>query len=231
MVKVAAIILAGGSGLRMGHAMPKQFLKLGDRPILMHTIARFAEAVDGCNIIVVLPSDHTQYWEDLCREYGFKIPHTTCTGGEQRFHSIINALKHIGDADIVAVHDGVRPFISTTIIRKAIEDAKVFGAVIPAIPVVDSLREVDGNGNKTADRKRFRMIQSPQVFKTKIITEAYKIPFDETFTDDASVVEANGGKVYLYEGSPENIKITSPIDMLTGEAILKTQKSKSDTSL
>jgi len=226
MAKVAAIMLAGGSGIRMGHALPKQFLKLGDRPILMHTIARFAEAVKNCHIIVVLPDNHRQYWEDLCGEYGFTIPHTVCTGGEKRFDSVVNALRYIEDAEIVAVHDGVRPFISKEIIRKAIGDAKVFGAVIPAIPIVDSLREVDERGNKTADRKRFRIIQSPQVFKAKVITEAYKIPFDESFTDDASVVEAAGGKVYLYEGSHQNIKITTPVDMLTGEAILWVQQNE-----
>lgn len=223
MIHVAAIILAGGSGLRMGNSLPKQFLKLGDRPILMHTISKFAEAIENCRIIVVLPENHTEYWKDLCNEYGFKIPHITCTGGETRYDSVKNGLQYIENADIVAVHDGVRPFVSHSIIKKAIADARVFGAVIPAVPIVDSLRVVDEYTNKAVDRKNYRIIQSPQVFKTKILTEAYKIPFRETFTDDASVVEANGVKVYLYEGSPNNIKITSPIDMLTGEAILYMQ--------
>ena len=223
MIHVAAIILAGGSGLRMGNSLPKQFLKLGDRPILMHTISKFAEAVENCRIIVVLPENHTEYWKDLCNEYGFKIPHITCTGGETRYDSVKNGLQYIENADIVAVHDGVRPFVSHSMIKKAIADARVFGAVIPAVPIVDSLRVVDEYTNKAVDRKNYRIIQSPQVFKTKILTEAYKIPFRETFTDDASVVEANGVKVYLYEGSPNNIKITSPIDMLTGEAILYMQ--------
>ena len=225
MSSVAVIIVAGGSGSRMLARQPKQFLPIGGRPILMHTVERFAEALDGCRIVVVLPQSHIAYWRELCREYGFDRPHEICEGGQNRFESVRRGLAHIGDAEIVAVHDGVRPLVSRDIILRTVEDARRFGAVIPVVPPVDSLREIDDTSSRIVDRSRFRIVQTPQTFRAAVIREAYEHPYDERFTDDASVVEACGHEIHLCEGAYSNIKITTPADMVTAEALLRSDRS------
>lgn len=221
MERTAVIIVAGGSGARMGARLPKQFLPVGGEPILMHTIRRFAETLGSGRLIVVLPESHIGYWEKLCREYGFDIPHTVCRGGETRFDSVRCGLGYIGSAEIVAVHDGVRLFVSPDVIRRAIQDAREYGAVIPVVTPVDSLRGIDAGGSHIVARDDYRIVQTPQVFRTKVIRKAYEQPYDPRFTDDASVVEAAGGRIYLCEGCYSNIKITTPVDMLTAEALLR----------
>ncbi len=219
MKDIAVIILAGGRGHRMGSELPKQFLPIREKPILMHTVTRFAEALPGCRIVVVLPEGHADYWQNLCREHDFGVTHQLATGGQSRFESVRNGLQLIGDARLVAVHDGVRPLVSNTIIERTIADARALGTSVPVITPVESLREVDDRGSHAVLRENYRIIQTPQVFRREIIIEAYQQPFCEAFTDDASVVEANGGKIYLSEGSVYNLKITNPLDILTAEAL------------
>ena len=219
--RTAVIIVAGGSGLRMGGALPKQFLTIGGKPILMHTILRFTRTLEGCRVVLVLPRSHVEYWQSLCQDYGFTEPHAICVGGETRFESVRNGLECVGDAELVAVHDGVRPLVSGEVILRAVEDARVFGAVIPVVTPVDSLREIREDGSHVVDRSTYRIVQTPQVFKSKILRKAYEQPYQESFTDDASVVEASGSRVYLCEGAYSNIKITTPIDLITAEALLE----------
>ncbi len=166
MIPTAVIIVAGGSGVRMGAALPKQFLPLKGRPILMHTIERFAGALPGCRIILVLPRSRTAYWQTLCEDYGFSVQHLVCEGGETRFDSVHNGLKLVGDADLVAIHDGVRPLVSAGLIRRAVADAEEFGAVVPVVTPTDSLREVGREGSCIVDRSRYRIVQTPPVVHT-----------------------------------------------------------------
>lgn len=226
MNDTAVIILAGGAGNRMNSSLPKQFLPIAGKPILMHTIERFAETLGEGLIIVVLPQGHMPYWKSLCEEYRFAIPHRLCGGGANRFESVKCGLRLIGDAKYVAVHDGVRPLVSDAIIARTIADAKAFGAAIPVVMAVDSLRVVDETGSRAVNRRNYRIVQTPQVFRTDIITDAYSRPYDEAFTDDASVVEANGGTVALSEGSYYNIKITTPVDIVTAEAMIASMQSE-----
>lgn len=228
MPTVAVIIVAGGSGSRMQARLPKQFLPIGGRPILMHTVERFAEAVPGCRIVVVLPESHVAYWKDLCREYGFDVAHEIRPGGANRFESVRRGLEGIGDAELVAVHDGVRPLVSRQIVLRAVECARTFGAAVPVVPPVDSLRETDGTVSRIVDRSRFRIVQTPQTFRASVLRKAYERPYDERFTDDASVVEASGHEIRLCEGAYSNIKITTPVDMITAEALLKNERELSD---
>ena len=211
---IAVIIVAGGSGARMGARLPKQFLPLDGRPVLMHTVQRFADALPQSRIVVVLPSSHIEYWDKLCRRHGFAVPHIVCTGGANRFESVSNGLRHAGEAELIAVHDGVRPLVSREIIERA----------------TDSMRRIDRDGSRIVDRSLYRIVQTPQVFRADILRNAYARPFDERFTDDASVVEAAGQPVYLCEGSYENIKITTPVDMLTAEALLAQRQRTSATA-
>ncbi len=221
--KIAVIIVAGGSGRRMGGPLPKQFMSIGGKPILMHTIERFAEVLPGARLVLVLARNRIQYWKELCQEYTFLIPHTVCPGGETRFDSVRQGLEEAGEAELIAVHDGVRPLVNSALIERAIADARTFGAVIPVVTPVDSLREIGEEGNRIVDRTRYRIVQTPQVFHAGVIRSAYSRPCSSDFTDDASVVEAAGEKIYLCEGDYSNIKITTPIDMITAEALLDVQ--------
>ena len=221
--RVAVIIVAGGSGRRMGGKLPKQFMTIGGKPVLMHTIQRFAEVLNNPLLVLVLPSSRIEYWKELCQEYHFNIPHTLCEGGDTRFESVKRGLEHIGEASLVAIHDGVRPLVSGELIQRAIADAKVFGAVIPVVTPIDSLRQIDDEGNHIIDRTRLRIVQTPQVFHAKVIRKAYELPYSHEFTDDASVVEASGHDIFLCEGDYANIKITTPIDIITVEALLTAQ--------
>ena len=227
---IAVIIVAGGSGARMGARLPKQFLPLDGRPVLMHTVQRFADALPQSRIVVVLPSSHIEYWDKLCRRHGFAVPHIVCTGGANRFESVSNGLRHAGEAELIAVHDGVRPLVSREIIERATEDARTYVGVFPVFRPIDSMRRIDRDGSRIVDRSLYRIVQTPQVFRADILRNAYARPFDERFTDDASVVEAAGQPVYLCEGSYENIKITTPVDMLTAEALLAQRQRTSATA-
>ena len=158
---IAVIIVAGGSGARMGARLPKQFLPLDGRPVLMHTVQRFADALPQSRIVVVLPSSHIEYWDKLCRRHGFAVPHIVCTGGANRFESVSNGLRHAGKAELIAVHDGVRPLVSREIIERATEDARTYGAVIPVVRPIDSMRRIDRDGSRIVDRSLYRIVQTP----------------------------------------------------------------------
>ncbi|GAO29217.1 2-C-methyl-D-erythritol 4-phosphate cytidylyltransferase [Geofilum rubicundum] len=214
------IIVAGGSGQRMGESIPKQFLIIHQKPLLMLTIERFHQFHSALRIILVLPERQQAYWEELCRTFHFEIPHTIVHGGPTRFESVMNGLSVIDDVrGLTGVHDGVRPFVSDATIKNCFAQAKEHGAAIPTIPLVDSIRELSATGSLSRPRNSFRLVQTPQVFKTDLLKKAYQLPFRESFTDDASVVEAAGHTVYLTEGNTENIKITSPFDLLVARAL------------
>jgi 2-C-methyl-D-erythritol 4-phosphate cytidylyltransferase len=222
-MKNNVIIVAGGKGLRMGSDLPKQFIPIGGKPVLMHTIEAFYRFDGDIRIVLVLPVSHQDYWKGLCKEYGFTIPHVIASGGETRFHSVKNGLAYIEDG-IVGVQDGVRPFGSADMIRRCFDAALTYPAVIPVIDSADSLREmVDNERSRIIDRSMIRLVQTPQVFHTDILKKAYETDFRETFTDDASVVEAMGVDIHLVKGEVTNIKITTPFDLKVGELIIITR--------
>ena len=217
--KVYAIFVAGGSGTRMGGDTPKQFLPLAGRPVLVRTISRFAEAVPEAHIITVLPSHLSERWKEMCIEYQLTVPQTIVPGGLTRFHSVRNALVKVPDGAVVSVHDGVRPLVSVRLIRAMLERMKTVEALIPVVPVVDTLRCVDPS-NPAPDRSSLLAVQTPQMFLSEVLKDAYRQAYDLSFTDDASVVERNGTSVSIIEGERLNIKITTPEDMTLAEAVL-----------
>lgn len=211
-----AILVAGGKGLRMGGEIPKQFLPIGGKPVLMRTIEVFREAYPDIHIILVLPVSQQEYWQQLCCEYAFGIPFQIANGGETRFHSVSNGLKLVpGDVEgIVGVHDGVRPFVSVETIQRCYDEAVEYGAVVPVVPIVETVRQLHKDGtNFTVPRDEYKLVQTPQTFRVSLLKEAYRQSYIPAFTDDASVVEALGKPVHLVEGNHENIKITTPADI------------------
>ncbi|MBQ3780168.1 MAG: 2-C-methyl-D-erythritol 4-phosphate cytidylyltransferase [Bacteroidaceae bacterium] len=211
----AVVIVAGGKGLRMGADIPKQFLCVGGRPILIRTLERFREYDAGLQIVLVLPHEQQAYWADLCRQYGFSIDYTLADGGPTRFHSVLNGLQKVApDAALIAVHDGVRPYVSTEVIGRCFDEAARSGAVVPVVDEVETLRHLDSDGTShTVPRSEYVRVQTPQVFEAQLLRRAYAQPFSERFTDDASVVESTGHAVALVAGNVENIKITTPNDL------------------
>lgn len=221
VMKKYAIIVAGGTGKRMGESLPKQFLKLGGTPILIHTLQAFNAADPEIKLILTLPQEEIQFWDELNIWHQNYIEHVVVAGGETRFHSVKNALKHV-DEGLVAVHDGVRPFVSAKTINESFEQAKENRAVITAVLMKDSVRQVDEEGNnQNIDRSSLRMVQTPQTFDVGLLKLAYDTSFNPSFTDDASVVEAFGHNITLIEGEYQNIKITTPEDLIIAEALLK----------
>lgn len=218
-MKRYAIIVAGGSGQRMNSEVPKQFLKIKNEVILMKSIRAFALFDPAIEIIVALPENQLDIWRELIDAEQFEIKHTVVKGGATRFHSVKNALSAIGYDGFVAIHDGVRPLVSGDTINAAFETAKNKGNAVPYIDLTDSIRFVDGEKNTTTDRSKYKSIQTPQVFDTILIKKAYEQEFSESFTDDASVVEKLGIKINLVRGNPENIKITTQIDLKIAEAL------------
>src|SRR5574344_622720 len=216
-----ALIVAGGSGSRMNADVPKQFLLLNEKPVLMHTIERFHEFDNAMEIIVVLPETQFSLWENLCHEYKFSIRHQLVAGGSVRFESVKNGLSKIQDDGIVAIHDGVRPLVSLETIGRCFEVGRLKGNAIPVMPVIESLRIIDGENSKAVDRSSFVTIQTPQVFSISEIKSVYNQPFSEVFTDDASVLEAAGSAINLVEGNIENIKITHPADLIFAGLLIK----------
>jgi len=216
------IIVAGGKGLRMGSDVPKQFLPVGGKPVLMRTISRFREYSSTLGIVLVLPREQHEYWQQLCRDYSFSEQYIVACGGETRFHSVKNGLAAIPDdaCGVVGVHDGVRPFPSIEVIRKCYDAAREAGAAVPVVPVVETLRHIEPSGwTRTVPRSEFLLVQTPQAFSIELLKRAYKQPYVEAFTDDASVVEALGHEVRLVEGNRENIKITTPFDLRVAEVL------------
>lgn len=219
----STIIVAGGKGERMQTNIPKQFLELNGKPVLMHTLDTFRNFDPEMELILVLPSSQIEYWNALCKKHAFSAPHKIAEGGATRFQSVKNGLKAISSPDYIAIHDGVRPLVSHETITDCFAEAEISGAAIPVVDAVDSLRKITENGNVAVDRSLYKMVQTPQVFEAKLILEAYNQDFSDTFTDDASVVEAFGHKVSLVAGNRENIKITTQTDMLLAEAILNSK--------
>ena len=217
----AVIIVAGGKGLRMGGDIPKQFLPVGGKPILMRTIDRFLQYDEKMQVVLVLPESQQEYWRTLCDEYHFSQPYTLANGGETRFHSVKNGLTLVSpDAQLIGVHDGVRPFVSLDTIRATYEEAARSEAVVPVIEVVETVRHLVDGKSVTVPRSDYRLVQTPQVFSSSLLRQAYEQPYTDFFTDDASVVERFGHPVTLVPGNRENIKITTPFDLTIAEAIM-----------
>ena len=213
MQKVA-LIVAGGKGERMNADIPKQFLLLNGTPILMHTLKQFSHFEE---IVLVLPLTQFEYWQELCEKYNFRQQHALVEGGKTRFHSVKNGLDKIADNTTVAIHDGVRPLISTTLIDSLVAETKSGIGIIPIVPVKDSVRKVEGENSVNLDRSNLFKVQTPQCFLSADIQEAYTQDFSDTFTDDASVFEANGGKINTLLGEEKNLKITTQEDLKIAE--------------
>lgn len=228
MAKRGVIIVAGGSGRRMGGALPKQFMMLDNEPILARSINRMHEALPAAEIVVVLPEEHVELWKNIAARFDV-ARHKIALGGKERFHSVKNGLEALSnEVCIVGIHDAVRPLASKKLVIKLFLEAENNVAVIPVVAPIDSYRIIEGNESRIIDRSALRMVQTPQVFQAESLRKAYEQPFSTTFTDDASVMEAAGHKVTLVEGERENIKITTPSDMLIAEAIIN---SESETQL
>ena len=213
------LIVAGGKGLRMGSDLPKQFLPIGGKPVLMHTIEAFHHFDRTMKIILVLPQEQQTYWQELCAKHSFVIEHTVVDGGETRFHSVKNGLACV-NSGLVGVHDGVRPFVSPEVIKRCYELAAIKKAVIPVIDVVETVRHITETGSETVSRNDYKLVQTPQVFDAELLKQAYAQEYTPFFTDDASVVEAMGVSVCLAEGNRENIKITTPYDLKISSALV-----------
>ena len=219
------IIVAGGKGLRMGSDIPKQFLPIGGKPVLMRTLERFRAYSSALQIILVLPEAQQDYWRQLCEDYHFDVEHQIANGGQTRFHSVQNGLALVPDdaEGVVGVHDGVRPFPSIEVIRNCYETARTAKAVIPVIPVVETVRQLISNGlldSRTVPRDEYRLVQTPQTFDIQLLKAANRQPYNDGFTDDASVVESYGYAITLVEGNRENIKITTPYDLKIAEVLI-----------
>ena len=216
-MKKHAIIVAGGSGSRMKCELPKQFIELNKQPILMHTISAFFYFDNDINIVVVLPENQIEFWQELCEKHTFYIPHTIVKGGKERFHSVKNGIEGITEG-VVAIHDGVRPLVSKATLERCFTNAEQKGNAIPVIDIVETLRAVRSNSSKTVDRNKYKLVQTPQCFTAELIKNAYNQDFNTSFTDDASVVETMGIQINLVEGNRENIKITTPNDLIIAQA-------------
>jgi 2-C-methyl-D-erythritol 4-phosphate cytidylyltransferase len=216
----SVIIVAGGRGVRMSAEVPKQFLELCGKPILMHTVSVFYSFDKNIKIVLVLPETEIDFWKNLCEKYAFAIPHQIVQGGVERFFSVKNGLELI-DTELVAIHDGVRPLVSHETLERTFEAAEKYGAAVPVAAVTESLRFVENECNKAVDRAKYRLVQTPQIFRQEIIKNAYSQDFTTEFTDDASVAESAGHKIFLTEGNRENIKITTPIDLKIAEILMK----------
>ncbi len=219
-IKKFAVIVAGGKGTRMGTETPKQFLDINGKPVLYHTVNAFVQAMPDAQIIVVLPEGMQQWLERLKQHLPENTNIIATTGGATRFHSVQNGLNAITEDGIVFVHDAARPIISKAMIFRCLQTTIEQGCAIPAIPVAESLRAVDGEQSRPVDRSTIRVIQTPQTFKTEIIKPAFQQPFSEQFTDEATVLEAFGGTVHLVEGEKKNIKITTPEDLIIAQTFL-----------
>ncbi len=216
-----SIIVAGGSGKRMNTGIPKQFLLLNGIPVLMRTINAFNRYNPEMKLIVALPAEQMRYWKTLCKTHNFSVPHIVTEGGETRYHSVKNAMDQVSSGCLVAVHDGVRPLISNALIQTCFDTAAILGNAIPAVELSESIRKVKGKTSTTADRSRFVLVQTPQVFTSEVLIEAFRQPYKSLFTDEANLVEAAGHAIHLVSGQQENIKITTMVDMYFASAILE----------
>ena len=219
-----AVVVAGGSGSRMQNNTPKQFLLLGGKPVLLHTLEAFHHYNPAINIILVLPPSQTARWKELKKEHNCRVPHAVAEGGESRFRSVKNGLALVPMEAVVAIHDGVRPFVSPEMLREGFATAMETGSAIATVPLKESVRELLAEGSIAKDRSRYCLVQTPQTFQAGIIKKAYRTPESPQFTDCASVAEADGNKVSLISGSYQNIKITTPEDLLLAEMLINTKE-------
>ena len=220
-MKKYAIIVAGGAGTRMGTDIPKQFLEIKGKPVLMHSMNRFFVFDENIKLIIVLPEHQIEYWNKLCVAHDYKVPHQIVIGGSERFYSVKNGLVLVPENALVAIHDAVRPLVSTNTIKTVFEAAAEKGSGIPAIALNDSIRQFEGENNFAVNRNNFKIIQTPQCFLSASILEAFKQEYKAEFTDDATVLESNGTMIYLTQGNVENIKITTPRDLVLAEALME----------
>jgi 2-C-methyl-D-erythritol 4-phosphate cytidylyltransferase len=221
-MKRFVIIVAGGSGTRMNSTVPKQFMELYGRPVLMHTIDRFKNTYPDINVIVALSDKLNDQWKELCARHDFNLVHQLVNGGETRYHSVKNGLDLVPDACVVGIHDAARPLVNSFTIQNAFTTAEKLGNASPSVSVSDSLRSVRGVENTAVDRNNYRIVQTPQCFHSDLIKKAFLKAYKPEFTDDATVLEAFGEKINLIEGNRENIKITTSQDLLIAEALIKT---------
>ena len=241
MERTGVLIVAGGSGRRCGGQLPKQFRLLGGQPVLARTINRFAEALPGARIVAILPAEYAAFWRDLAARFDVAA-HTVAEGGAERFHSVRNGLMALPpETELIAVQDGVRPLAGVEMIRRVAEAAAASGAAIPVVEPVDSFRETDDSDSAAADpaaaaipshvidRRRLRIVQTPQIFRADLLRTAYEAPYDTAFTDDASVVERAGHAVRLVAGERTNLKITTPEDFIVAEALLAAREENGET--
>ncbi len=218
---LGVVIVAGGKGLRMGSNTPKQFILLGQKPILAHTISAFAAAFPSAEIVVVLPKEHIAYWQNLASRFDI-APHKCVEGGAERFDSVLKGINALGpDVEIIAVQDGVRALASQAMLTSCFECAIKYGSAVPVIECSDSLRLIDGDGSRAIERKTIRAVQTPQMFDATTLRRAYRVPYNPSFTDEASVVEAQGHSVQLCPGEKRNIKITTNEDLLYAQMIIE----------
>ncbi|GAA4306977.1 2-C-methyl-D-erythritol 4-phosphate cytidylyltransferase [Nibribacter koreensis] len=224
---IYTIVVAGGTGSRMNAPLPKQFLPVAGLPVLMHTLLRFHAYNPAMPLVLVLPAAELATWKDLCLQYDFRVTHQVVAGGKTRFQSVQNGLAalRIYEDGVVAVHDGVRPFVTQAIIHTAFETAHELGTAVVSVALKDSIRRVTGNVSKAVNRNAYKLVQTPQCFRLPLLRRAYEQGESSQFTDDASVVEKFGHKIHLVEGAYQNIKLTTPEDMLLAEAILAAERS------
>ncbi len=222
-MKKLMIVVAGGSGNRMKSLLPKQFINLKGKPILMHTIERLIAFDHSMEIVLVLPENQIDFWKQLCVEYNFQISCKIAKGGKTRFESVKNGLVKIQEECLVGVHDGVRPLVSDETLRDCFETAAETGSAVPVTDAIESIRVVDNDNSKSVDRKYYKMVQTPQVFASDKLVKAYEQLFNASFTDDASVYEKAGYKIHLAKGNRENIKVTTPMDLIIAEALMSSE--------
>lgn len=216
----SAIIVAGGVGKRMGSPVPKQFLSLRGKPVLWYTLVAFHRFDPAMQLVVVLPKEQIDIWGTLCTGHQLAIEHAVMAGGAERFHSVREGLKAVMHDGLVAVHDGVRPLVSTELIARCFAAAEQQGAAIPVVPIGSSVREVNGNSSRALDRTALRLVQTPQCFSVPLLRKAFELPYDPAFTDEATLVERAGVSVHTVEGEERNIKVTTPLDLEVAEAVL-----------
>ncbi len=224
--KEYALIVAGGKGTRIKSKVPKQFLELGNKPVLLHTIEAFLRYSDEITVILVLPEEDFTIWQSICDRFHFKHPMILQPGGDTRFQSVKNGLGRIDGDGLVAIHDGVRPLISEDIIAASFRLAAVHKSAVATVRLKESIRMTDQDNTKSMERSRFRMVQTPQTFDVYLIKQAYEMKEDASLTDDASVAERSGHTISLFEGSYENIKITTAEDLIIAEALLAHRNKK-----
>jgi 2-C-methyl-D-erythritol 4-phosphate cytidylyltransferase len=217
-----ALIVAGGKGTRIKSVLPKQFIELNGKPVLLHTLEAFIRYSPSIRIVLVLPEDDFEIWRSICEKFEFNYPVTLQKGGETRFQSVKNGLQNITEG-LVAIHDGVRPLVSEDIIGASFRLAAIHKCAIAAVRLKESIRMTDQDNTKAVDRSRFRLIQTPQTFDVSLIKKAYEQKEEISFTDDASVAERAGNIISLFEGSYENIKITTQEDLIVAKALMDAQ--------